>query len=533
VSRHLIIAVLTVGLIGGAVKAAAQEHHHPEGDIAQLGRVEFPTSCSPEVAAAFERSVAALHSFWFETADAGFQGVLSQEPQCAMAHWGIAMVMMGNPMTRAAPPPALLERGHAAAKRAGELGVGVTERERLFIDAALAFYEAGANQLVRMQALEDAFARLHTTLPDDREGAVFYGRSLVAIADPADHTFAKQLQAAALMEPLFEEHPQHPGLAHYLIHAYDAPPIADRGLGAARAYAAIAPDAPHALHMPSHIFTRLGYWDESIEVNARSALAEPDPDGAVHPMDYKVYAYLQQGRNAAAGAVVARAVQNPDTFYGGLLGYNFAAMPARYALEREAWEEAARLEVPSRALPYVEALTRFARAIGAARSGAGSQAGEEIARLEALRVQLEQAGDREWAMRVEAQHLSAAAWAAHAAGRSDEALRLAAQAAEVDEQIEKHPVTPGPLLPARELKADLLMALGRYAEAQREYERTLQREPRRARSLAGAARAAEKAGDTSAALEHYTALLEIMQEADADRPEPAAARSFLVRQGRD
>jgi tetratricopeptide (TPR) repeat protein len=522
-------AVLLGTLIGLQQPVLAQEHHHPEGDATKLGRVEFPTSCAPQVTATFERAVAALHSFWFETADAEFGRVLEADPGCAMAYWGRAMTMMGNPMTRAAPPQALFERGREAARRGAELSGSLPERERLFIAAAVAFYDGGPSHLDRALALEQALERLYRAHPHDREAAVFYGRSLVANADPGDETFARQLRASELMEPLFAEHAEHPGLAHYLIHAYDAPPIAERGLSAARAYAAIAPAAPHALHMPSHIFTRLGYWDESIETNARSAQSEPNPDAAVHPMDYQVYAYLQQGRTGAAREVVERAVQNSDAFYGGQLGYNFAAMPARYALEREAWGEAASLRLPANAAPFVEAVTRFARGVGAARSGDATAAAEEVAQLERLKARLDAAGEREWSVRVDAQRLAAAAWTAWARGERQAALELADRAADVDEMIEKHPVTPGPLLPARELKADMLMELGRFADAQREYERTLVREPRRARALFGAARAAERHGDADAARQHYALLLDVMEQADAGRPEPEAARRFLAR----
>jgi tetratricopeptide (TPR) repeat protein len=519
----LAILLLPAGL-------TAQDHHHPPGDASTLGRVEFETSCAPEVAERFNRAVAMLHSFWFEAADSAFGEVARLDAECAMAYWGIAMTMMGNPMTRAPFTPALIERGAAAAERALELAVGATPREQRYVEAVHAYYRDREHRshLDRMADLQAAFEALHAAHPEDREAKIFLGRTMVANAPPDDLSFELLLRAAALMEPLFMEHPQHPGLAHYLIHAYDVPQLADRGLDAARVYADIAPDAPHALHMPSHIFTRLGYWDESIEMNARSAQAEPVPDAAVHPMDYQVYAYLQQGRDAEAAAVVARAVDNPDRFYGGLLGYNFAAMPARFALERGQWADAAALRVPVGALPYVEAITRFARAVGAARSGNAAAAEAEVARLAELQAELA-GSDREWAARVEAQQLAAAAWAAFARGSRDEAVELARRAADVEQTVEKHPVTPGPLIPARELLADMLLEMGDAAAALAEYEKTLEREPRRARTLAGAARAAERAGAAETAARHYRELLEVMAQADPDRPEPAAARRFLQR----
>jgi tetratricopeptide (TPR) repeat protein len=330
-----------------------------------------------------------------------------------------------------------------------------------------------------------------------------------------------------MMEPLFERIPDHPGLAHYLIHAFDAPALAQHGVAAAQVYADLAPSAPHALHMPSHIFTRLGMWDESIATNRRSADAEPVPAAAVHPLDYMVYAFLQQGRDTEARAVVEGAVRLDDRYYGGLLGYNFAAMPARYALERGAWAEAARLELPTGALPFVAAVTHFARGMGAARSGDLAAARAQLPALEALRDELLGRQDPDWPPVIEAQRLAVASWIALAEGRTDDALRLAARAAESEESVEKHPITPGPLLPARELQGDMLIQLQRYGDAQRAYEQNLQREPRRARSLFGAARAAELAGNAAAAREHYTELLDVMAQADAARSEPRAARVFL------
>jgi tetratricopeptide (TPR) repeat protein len=279
--------------------------------------------------------------------------------------------------------------------------------------------------------------------------------------------------------------------------------------------------------MPSHIFTRLGYWDESIATNRRSAAAEPDSNAAVHPMDYMVYAYLQQGRDEEARKVVTRAIENPDRFYGGIIGYNFAAMPARYALERGRWTDAAQLRVPSGAPPYVEAVTRFARAVGAARSRQAALARAEIARLDTLRDSLKRGRDTYWATVVEAQRLAASAWTARASGDDANAVALARAAADLEETVEKHPVTPGPLLPARELEADLLLDLGRHADALRSYEKTLEREPNRARALAGAARAAELAKNTDAARRYYAALAKLMDRADPERAEARTAKAFI------
>jgi tetratricopeptide (TPR) repeat protein len=515
---------------GAAAPLDAQQHDHA-GDAHQVGRVAFATSCAAAVTPRFEQAVAMLHSFWFEQAQAAFEEVAAKDPACAMAQWGVAMTLLGNPMARVSPSPERLAQALAASERAAALGATATERERAYIDAVLALYRdfASKDHFARMKLHEDAMKRVYDRFSDDPEAAIFYSRAVIANAPPTDLTFSRQLAAAAILEPLFISRPEHPGLAHYIIHAFDAPAVANHGLDAARRYAAIAPDAPHALHMPSHIFTRLGYWDESIETNDRSAKAEPNPNAAVHPMDYMVYAYLQQGRDQAAGEVVNRATLLPDRFYGGVLGYNFTAMPARFALERGRWADAAKLTLPTGAAPHVEAITRFARAIGAARAGNVAAAEPEVAALAGLSDKLAAQNDAYWKTIVDAQRLAAAAWSAQLKGDAQSATRLARQAADLEETVEKHPVTPGPLLPARELEGDLLLELRRPADALLAYEKTLVREPRRARALFGAARAAELAGNATKASDHYRQLLELMNQADADRPELQAARSFLGR----
>ncbi|MEX2154989.1 MAG: hypothetical protein WD825_16720 [Gemmatimonadaceae bacterium] len=498
--------------------AAAQDHVHPAGTSDKLGQVSFDITCAPGSRPKFERAVAMLHSFWFEQANQAFVEIAQTDSTCALAYWGRAITFMGNPMARQSPSPERLREGLAFATRSRELANKASHREQMYADAAVAYYgdPAGKDHLTRMKLHEDALDALRRAHPEDMEATIFYARTVVANASPADQTFAQQIAAAELLQPLFEKHPQHPGLAHYLIHAYDAPPIATRGATAAKAYAGIAPDAPHALHMPSHIFTRLGLWDESIETNQRSARAEPDSNAAVHPMDYMVYAYLQQGRERDAKKVINRAVLNDDRFYGGILGYNFAAMPARYALERGAWADAATLKLPVNAPPYVRAITHFARAVGSARSGMTAVAQQEIDSLASIKGELDRAKDSYWATIVEAQRLAASAWVS--LERRDEAgaLRLARMAADLEETVEKHPVTPGPLLPARELEADLLMRLGRHAEALAAYEKTLNREPRRLRALYGSVQAAHRAGNHDVAHKRHTELKELIGKADAD-----------------
>lgn len=534
VLRLAVFAVVVAGVLVHASPLTAQDHAHGAGmgmDEAGLGSVTFPVSCAPEVQEGFAGAVAMLHSFWFAEADAAFREVLAADPDCAMAHWGRAMTAWGNPMARGAPTAENVAIAREALAEARGLAGSLTPRELGWLRAAEALYDEanGAHHLERMAAHEAVLAELLEAHPDDPEVVFFYGRAVVANARPDDLTFARQLHAAEVMEPFMSDHPDHPGLTHYLIHAFDAPPIAEHGLEAARRYAEIAPAAPHALHMPSHIFTRLGHWQASIETNARSAAAEPNPDAAVHPMDYMVYAHLQLGQDRAAGDVVARARTIDDAWYAGVLGYNFAAMHARYALERNRWREALELPVPPSAPAYVVAVTRFARALGAARSGEIEVADIELAALAALRESLEVGGDAYWATVVEAQRLSAQAWVLLARGDTEGAVATARAAAELEESVEKHPVTPGPLLPARELLGDLLLELDRPAEARAAYEATLSREPRRARAIHGAARAAEAAGDAAGARAHFAELLELLADADPDRPDLRAAQAAAGR----
>ncbi len=515
--------------LGSGNDDAAHSAHGDHGDPGgrELGEVTFPTSCAEEVQPRFEEGIALLHSFYFTESRNAFEQVAEDDPSCAMAHWGIAMSHRGNPFAGPVPPGGD-EAGLAAAERARELGGG-TEREDGYVEAVIAFFRDHDSEDYRSRMLryEEVMDRLRQEHPDDWEATIFFAREVTANASPGDQTFERQMRAAELMEPLFEQHPRHPGLAHYIIHAYDTPQLAERGLAAARAYEEIAPDAPHALHMPSHIYTRLGYWDESIDMNRRSAEAgHPDSPHRLHAWDYKVYGFLQQGRDDAAAAILEEAERFSERVEGGL-SYNGAAMPARYALERDRWPEAAVLPVRTAPGTPQEAVTRFARGIGAARTGDVVAASEEAAALARIRDALRDQGEEDWAERTEAQRLTVAAWVAHVQGEVEDALRMAEEAGEIETRVEKHPVTPGPLIPARELHADLLMDLQRYEEALGAYERTLEREPNRARALAGAAQAAELAGEGARAREHYTALLDLMDAADVERPELLRARRYL------
>mgnify|MGYP002780532978 CR=1 FL=1 len=525
------LAPLLLLLLSTAPPLLAQ-HEHAHAGAGKLGRVVFPVSCAAAVGADFERGVAMLHSFWFGEAEKAFQAVAAADPQCAMAHWGIALARRGNPFA-GAPAAANLTAGLAAAEQAVRLAAGAPPRERGYVDAVLAFYRGHEQRdhRTRMLAYEEAMRQLREHHPDDREATIFYAQAVIANAPPSDLKFERQQVAAGMLEPLFAQEPQHPGLAHYLIHAYDAPPLAERGLAAAQRYAGIAPAAPHALHMPSHIFTRRGLWDESIASNTAAAKAEGSSPGRVHPLDYLVYAYLQQGRDREAEAVArAAAATTGSSGYAPIMRYNALAMPARLVLERARWAEAARLPLPEAGTPpEFAAIARFARGVGAARSGQAAPARREAAELSALEQALTQRGDAYWATLVGAQRLAVEAWLARAERRDADALRLARQAADREETVEKHPVTPGPLLPARELLGDLLLELGHADDAQAAYEATLRHEPNRARTLYGAARAAERAGDRAAARAHYRALAKLMARADAERPERRAALSFRGR----
>jgi tetratricopeptide (TPR) repeat protein len=525
---HRFTSILTA-LSLSATPAIAQHEHHAGSDT--LGTVSFPTSCAPAVQPRFDRAAAMLHSFWFEEALHAFQAIAESDPTCAMAQWGVAMTLWGNPFVRLPIPADRHRAGLEAAERAAALVGSASHREQMYVDAVLALWRDAdsLDHLARLARHEVAMQKLHEAHPEDSEAVVFHGRSVIANAPPTDLEFKRQRYAASLLEPLFAQQPDHPGLVHYLIHTFDSPGLARHGLAAARRYADIAPAAPHALHMPSHIFTRLGYWDESIATNRRSAAAEPDSNAAVHPNDYMVYAYLQQGRDAEALRVIERVRTAADRFYGAIIGYNAVAMQARYALERSAWAEAAALPLPAGSAPFVEAIARFARAVGSARSGNAAQAKVEVAALTALRDSLAARRDSYWATIVDAQRLAASAWIAKGEGRTDEAVRLAREGAELEETVEKHPVTPGPLLPARELEGDLLLELGRAADALRSYEKTLEREPRRARALFGAARAAEQSKNDSLARKHYEELALLMKDADASRAEVKKARAFLAR----
>jgi len=520
-----------------AVSAGAQQV--PE----RLGAVNFPTSCSPTAQKEFTRAVALLHSFWFSHAIAGFEAAAQADPSCGVAYWGGAVSRLGNPL--AGPPPAKdLELGAATIAKGKTVGAK-TQRELDYIAAIEVFYKDHdtVDHRTRAQRYEKAMESLSARYPQDREAAIFYALALNITLNPNDKTYANQLKAAAILEKAFAAEPNHPGVAHYLIHSYDFPPIADKGLDAARRYAKIAPAAPHAQHMPSHIFTRLGYWQESIDANRVSAEAakeelrqanlEAGSYNALHAMDYIEYATLQLVKDKEAKAVVdeIRGIQKLDTDHF-VAAFAFAAIPARYALERRQWAEAAELTLHPQTLswqkfPQAESIVWFARGVGAARGGNAESAKHNVARLEALRDGMKAAKNTYWAEQAEIQRLAVAGWIARAEGRNNEALALLRKAADAEGATEKHPVTPGSVQPAREMLAELLLELGQPAKALAEFEASQRTDPNRFHGIAGAARAAEQAGDRDRARRYYTELLVLTKSADSDRAEIKQAKAYL------
>lgn len=534
-----VVFVLLTPILG----AAQEDHQHHESPD-KIGKVNFVTSCSPKAQQQFNRSVAWLHSFEYEESERSFVETAAIDPQCAMAHWGIAMSQYHQLWVP--PSRAELEKGAGAVERAKAIGAK-TSRERAYINAIAQFYgdwEKSDHQ-TRAARYERAMEQVYRRYPSDREAAVFYALALNAsalAATPMDKTFANQKKAAAILNRVLRVEPQHPGVTHYLIHSYDYPPLAQLALGAARRYSRIAPASAHALHMPSHIFTRLGLWSEDIAMNIRSENAAKDYgrrnhltgawDEQLHAMDYLAYAYLQLARDAEARAVLdeLKAIRktDPETFK---CAYSFAAIPARWALERRDWKEAADLKIepasfPWQRFPAAEAIVHFARAIGAARGGDLDRAKLEIEKLRDLQKQLVAGKESyDWATQVEVQRRAASACLARAEGKDDAALQLMRSAADLEDSTEKHPVTPGAVLPARELLGDLLLELNRPAEALKEYESSLERSPNRFNGIYGAGRAAQLAGAQLKARGYYRRLVELCPA--GSRPELQKAGEFL------
>jgi Tfp pilus assembly protein PilF len=496
----------------------------------RLGTVHFETSCNETAQRRFDRGMRYQHSFWYSASKDIFEEVLKADPSCAIAYWGIAQSLLLNPF--GVPPAANLAEGLAALEKAKAVGAK-TPRENEFIAALAAFYADydKVDHRTRVDRYLAAMEALAQRYPQDDEAQIYYALALDVAASPADKTYANQLKAAAILEGIFKHQPQHPGVAHYLIHSYDYPPIAEKGLDAARSYSKIAPSAPHAQHMPSHIFTRVGYWKDSIAANqasVRAAKAEKGYGDQLHGQDYMVYAYLQLGQDKAARAVIDEMAASTGPDAPGA-SFALAASPARYVVERGDWNGAAELQVRPTKFPHVAAITHFARALGAARAGKPEAAQADIAKLAELRDKLREAKDAYWAEQVDIQWQIANAWLLNAQGKQDEALKAMAAAAEAEDKTEKAPVTPGPIAPARELLGALLLERGMAKEALAAFEATLTKEPHRLGATLGAAKAAEKLGDTAKARAHYAAAVALAENADPIRPDVAAARAFVAK----
>ena len=496
----------------------------------KLGKVSFSTSCDPKVQAQFERGVAMLHSFWYSAGEKIFSDVLAQDPSCAIATWGIAALLMSNPLAGAGSSPKGAAQAQAAIEQGRKIGAK-TQRERDYIEAVASYYEDWTNRYEndRQKSRAKAYEALAARYPEDDEAQIFYALYLAGTQSQAEQTYATYLKSASILEKQFTKYPDHPGVAHYLIHSYDAPPIAQKGLPAARRYASIAPAAPHALHMPSHIFTRVGAWADSAATNQRSADAAKkgnDKDEQMHALDYMVYAYLQLARDNDARLVMEEAAQ-VSGFLRPAGPYAFAAIPARHAIERGDWSAAMKLQPIANDLHYTEALTRFARALGAARSGDSASAETEAGHLARLRDTLKTTKNDYWATEVEVSRLAASAWTALALGKKDEAVKLMRSAADMEDKNEKHIVTPGRIVPARELLGQMLLELKRPAEALKEFEASQIREPNRFHGFAGAAQAAAQSGNSAKAKQHYTRLIELVGKG-GPRPELEQAKTFLA-----
>jgi tetratricopeptide (TPR) repeat protein len=531
-----VVALLTLATAPAATFARQAAHQHTGPAPQNVGAVTFENSCAPEVQASIGRGMALLHSFWYEAVDREFRQAAGTDPACAIAWWGVAMAQWQPLWEVRGPAREALERGRQAIEKGQALDSG-TAREREYLAALAQFYanHDTIDHTTRVLAYESAMARLHAKYPRDAEATALYGLALLAsaAAQPPDKTYARQKKAGALLQPVFRAQPEHPGVAHYIIHAYDYPSLAAGALEAARRYATIAPDSPHALHMPSHIFTRLGLWEEVIATNRLVVTAAIKHDilgEALHGSDYQVFGHLQRGEDDLARQVIEAKPPLADVpkshvmFFAGL--YATAAMPARFALERRAWAEAAGLPepdgFPGGRYAWADAAIYFARALGAARTGRIEQARRDIEKLDSLHQTLVKHQESYWAAHVDIQRRAAESWLALADDRPEAALALAREAADLEDGTDKHPVTPGQIVPARDLLGQMLLALKRPREAIIEFEKVMRAEPNRFSPLYGAARSAELAGDKARARELYAALVKIAP--DSQRSEVQHAR---------
>jgi tetratricopeptide (TPR) repeat protein len=519
-----VFGVCAIALL--AANGIAQGGQHGTGE--KLGAVHFSTSCNATAQAEFDRAVALLHSFQFKQAIEGFNAALKTDPTCGIAHWGIALSQWSNPFAAGMKDNSQLRAGRESAER-GKAAGARTERELAYIAAVASLYSGfeSTPQQARLVAYRDAMQGLASKYSDDKEAQIFYALALAAAEEPTDKTYAARLKAGAILEKLFREEPDHPGLAHYIIHTYDVPSLAGKALLAARRYSAIAPDAPHALHMPSHTFTRVGYWQDSIDSNRAAAAASRrvgQTAEELHASDYQVYAYLQTAQDEAARKVLEALPEMASRFDATLVvsgaagpdaGYfALAAIPARYAMERRDWQRAAELQPRQTPFPYTDAITWFARGIGAARLRDTPKVQASVSALQDIRTRLEKAKDGYWAGQAEIQRLELVAWSTLAEGHKDLALATMKSAAEMEDGTDKKAITPGPLAPARELLGEMLLEVNQPAQALQQFEATLKKEPNRFRALYGAARAAELSGNREASRKYFAELLKICKVAD-------------------
>ncbi len=546
-SRSFVMLALVAGALAApdVLRAAPAEHVHEKSGA--LGSVNLATSCGALAHAEVQRGLSLLHHMMYDDAANAFHGAANSEPGCAIAYWGQSMALV-HPLWSDPPDAEKFRKGQQLLETALRQP-DISEQERAYIGALDAYYAKGKapREIENLRAFATGWREVHEKFPDDPDAALFFALGELATADPADKTFSQQKRAGKLIEAVFARYPDHPGAHHYIIHAYDLPALAPRALAVAREYGRIAPEVPHALHMPSHIFTRLGLWEESIAWNRKSAaaaLAQPVA-GAVsihylHALDYLVYAYLQRGEDASALGIAEKLEGiRPPVQIELASAYAFAAIPARLVLERQDWRGAASLQprspswYPWDGVPAVEAISHFARALGAARPGNPQLASQSLKRLEGLRERASESSAY-WGSQVEIQRLSALAWLQYWEGKHSQALDTMRSAGALEASTEKHPVTPGEVLPARELLADMLFASGEFAQAQEEYRKVLERSPNRARSLFGAARSAKRAGSDEAAADFYSQATVLTGSADrgAFHAERRSAELFLARHRR-
>jgi tetratricopeptide (TPR) repeat protein len=516
--------VFAAGLITAALASGASGQQDEK-----LGKVVFPTSCDPNVQAEFDRGVAMLHSYWFLIARRTFEGILQQDPACAMAHWGVAMDYLGNTLATT-PTPADSQAAWDALEKARVAGAK-TPRERDWIEALSAYFRDHDKVAVnaRLTAYNAAMERMAQSYPDDYEVQVFYALTLQASAQKNDLTYANQIKSAALLEKLFEQNPQHPGVTHYLIHAYDFAPLAEKGIASARRYARIAPAVPHARHMPSHIYSMVGLWEESIASNASALEIQPD---YYHASDFTVYAHLQLAQDAKADAMIRKSLATADRGDRPINFVNFtakAAMPARYVLERADWAGAAALPMNPTQYPMADSLIRFTRGLGMARTGDLAGAKEEIEAMKVLRTTLQRAEQSYWADRTDEQMLAISGWVALKEGDRDQALRFMRAAADNEDGSLKHVAMENRLYPFRELLGELLLEMGQPAAALNEFETALKQTPNRFRAFWGAARAADSAGNRQKASEYFGKLVDLAKNADTERQEIREAKAYSHR----